>query len=47
MDIDRIRSLPGAPEFEITEFHVHFDPRGANLDLGPVQCEVPIHVSFF
>ncbi|XP_075242911.1 hydrocephalus-inducing protein-like isoform X4 [Convolutriloba macropyga] len=44
VDMDRIRSLPGAPEFEMTEFHVHFDPRGANLDLGPVQCEVPIHV---
>ena len=45
IDLDRIRGLPGAPDYEITEFRVHFDPRGSNLDLGPVQCEVPLHVS--
>ena len=47
IDLDRIRGLPGAPDYEITEFRVHFDPRGSNLDLGPVQCEVPMHVGIF
>ena len=44
VDVDRIRSLPGSPDFDITEFNVHFDPRGSNLDLGAARCEIPIHV---
>ena len=41
-DCDRIKNLPPGESIIIT---VTFDPRGANLGLGPVECRVPVEVS--
>ncbi len=40
-DCDRIKSLPPGETITIT---ITFDPRGANLGLGPIECRVPIEV---
>ena len=44
VELDRVRNLPGAPDHETVDFVVSFDPRGANLQLGPVETVVPINV---
>ena len=44
VELDRYRNLPGAPDHETVDFMVSFDPRGANLQLGPVETTVPINV---
>ncbi|XP_052816168.1 hydrocephalus-inducing protein homolog isoform X2 [Mya arenaria] len=44
VELDRVRNLPGSPDYETVDFWVSFDPRGANLGLGPVECSVPINI---
>lgn len=44
VELDRVRQLPGAPDYEPIDFVVSFDPRGANLQIGDVETVVPIHV---
>lgn len=44
--LEKVRNLPGAPDHETLDFVVNFDPRGANLPLGPVETCVTINVSF-
>ena len=44
VELDRVRDLPGAPDHETVDFVVSFDPRGANLQLGPVETVVHIKV---
>ncbi|KAL3860158.1 hypothetical protein ACJMK2_010318 [Sinanodonta woodiana] len=44
VELDRVRNLPGAPDHETVNIVVSFDPRGANLQLGPVECTVPINI---
>ena len=44
VDLDRVKNLPGYPDNETVDFVVSFDPRGANLQLGPVEKLVPINV---
>ena len=45
IELNRIRQLPGAPDHQTVDFVVSFDPRGANLGLGPIETKVPINVS--
>ncbi|KAK3085440.1 hypothetical protein FSP39_003318 [Pinctada imbricata] len=45
VELDRIKNLPGHPENETVDFTVSFDPRGANLQLGPVETLVPINTT--
>jgi hydrocephalus-inducing protein len=45
VELDKVLALPGAPHHETHDFLVTFDPRGANLGLGPVEVMVPINVS--
>lgn len=45
VELDKVKQLPGAPDHEPIDFVVSFDPRGANLSLGEVDCLVPINVS--
>ena len=45
VELDRVRNLPGSPDYETVDFVVSFDPRGANLPLGPVEAYVPVNVS--
>ena len=40
-DCDRVKNLPPGENMIIT---VTFDPRGANLELGPVECRIPVEV---
>lgn len=40
-DCDRVKNLPPGETIPLT---VTFDPRGANLDLGAVECRVPVEV---
>jgi hydrocephalus-inducing protein len=40
-DCDHVKNLPPGETITIT---VTFDPRGANLELGPVECRVPVEV---
>lgn len=40
-DCDRVKNLPSGESMTIT---VTFDPRGANLSLGTVECRVPVEV---
>ena len=40
-DCDRVKNLPPGESMTIT---ITFDPRGANLGLGPVECRVPVEV---
>lgn len=47
VELDRVRNLPGSPDHETVDFVVSFDPRGANLPLGPIETVVPINVSVF
>jgi hydrocephalus-inducing protein len=47
VELDRVRNLPGSPDYESVDFVVSFDPRGANLPLGPVESYVPVNVSLF
>lgn len=44
VELDRVRNLPGAPDHETVDFVVSFDPRGANLPLGPIETVVPINI---
>ncbi|XP_074644164.1 hydrocephalus-inducing protein homolog [Tubulanus polymorphus] len=44
VELDRVRQLPGAPDHETVDFVVSFDPRGANLPLGPIETVVPINI---
>ncbi|ESO91099.1 hypothetical protein LOTGIDRAFT_122343, partial [Lottia gigantea] len=44
VELDRVKNLPGAPDHELVDFMVKFDPRGANLPLGPVETVVPINI---
>jgi hypothetical protein len=46
VELDRVRNLPGAPDHETVDFVISFDPRGANLPLGPIETVVPINVCF-
>ncbi len=43
-DCDRVKNLPPGETITIT---VTFDPRGANLELGPVEYRVPVEVREF
>lgn len=47
VELDKVRNLPGAPDHETVDFIISFDPRGANLELGPVEALVPINVSSY
>ena len=40
-DCDHIKNLPPG---EIITITITFDPRGANLEIGPVECRVPVEV---
>lgn len=44
MDLSRVRQLPGAPEHEEVDFVVSCDPRGANIDVGPIEALAVITV---
>jgi len=44
IDLARVVQLPGAPEHEAVDCVVTFDPRGANLGIGPVEVIIPISV---
>lgn len=46
-ELDRVRNLPGSPDNETLDFVITFDPRGANLPLGPVEVLAPINVSCY
>lgn len=41
IDVEKVKNLPNQ---ESIEFLVTFDPRGANLPLGPVEHIIPINV---
>jgi hydrocephalus-inducing protein len=41
-DCDHVKNLPPGETIIIT---ITFDPRGANLELGPVECRVPVDVT--
>jgi len=43
-DCDHVKNLPPGETIKIT---ITFDPRGANLELGPVECRVPVEVRSF
>ncbi len=43
-DCDHVKNLPPGETITIT---ITFDPRGANLELGPVECRVPVEVRLF
>ncbi len=42
IDLEKVKNLPNE---ESVEFVVTFDPRGANLGLGPVEHVIPLNVS--
>ena len=42
---DRIRSLPGDPDYESIEFTVRFDPAAIRCPEGQVQALLPFNVS--
>jgi hydrocephalus-inducing protein len=42
IDLEKVKNLPNE---ESVEFVVTFDPRGANLGLGPVEHSVPLNVN--
>ncbi|XP_055892829.1 hydrocephalus-inducing protein homolog isoform X5 [Biomphalaria glabrata] len=44
IELERVRNLPGAPDNETLDFVVQFDPRGANLQLGSVEVNVPVNI---
>jgi len=44
IELPKVVHLPGAPEHETLEFILAFDPRGANLEEGPVEKVVTINV---
>lgn len=44
IDLEKVRYLPHDVSIE---FVVTFDPRGANLGLGPVEHVIPINVRIF
>ncbi|XP_077975805.1 hydrocephalus-inducing protein homolog isoform X2 [Styela clava] len=44
VELDRVKQLPGYPQHETIDFKVTFDPRGANLGLGPVEAVVPVNI---
>ena len=41
---DRIKALPGAPDFESLDFVVRFDPASANCGEGLVEAQLPFSV---
>jgi hydrocephalus-inducing protein len=41
IDLEKVKNLPTE---ETVEFVVTFDPRGANLSLGPVEHVIPLNV---
>ena len=41
---DKVRSLPGAPDFEVLEFVVRFDPAAVKCSDGPVEAVLPFNV---
>lgn len=43
IDLEKVKNLPNE---ESVEFVITFDPRGANLGLGPVEHVIPLTVSF-
>ena len=43
-DCDRFKNLPPS---EVISIKVTFDPRGANLGLGEIECRVPVEVRHF
>jgi hydrocephalus-inducing protein len=42
VDLEKVKNLPNE---ESVEFVITFDPRGANLSLGPVQHVIPLSIS--
>lgn len=42
---DKVRSLPGAPDFEELEFVVRFDPASIKYSDGPVEALLPFNVT--
>ena len=44
VDLTRVLHLPGAPDHATVDCVVTFDPRGANLGIGPVEVILPINV---
>ena len=43
IDLEKVKNLPIE---ETVEFQVTFDPRGANLGLGPIEHVIPLNVIF-
>lgn len=41
LELDKVKDIP---EGESVDFHVSFDPKSAELSLGPVETIVPIKV---
>lgn len=44
VDLARVVNLPGAPDHEAVDCTVTFDPRAANLGIGPVEVIIPVNV---
>lgn len=42
IDLEKVKNLPTE---ETVEFVITFDPRGANLGLGPIEHIIPLNVS--
>lgn len=42
---DKVKSLPGAPEFESLQFNVRFDPASARCAEGHIEAKLPVDVS--
>ena len=43
----KVKSLPGAPQYESIDFDVHFDPASVNCQLGHVEAVLPFQVHKF
>uniref|UniRef100_H2XZ27 Hydin adenylate kinase-like domain-containing protein n=1 Tax=Ciona intestinalis TaxID=7719 RepID=H2XZ27_CIOIN len=44
VELDRVKQLPGAPDHETVDFKVTFDPRGANIGIGPIEAVIPVNI---
>ena len=42
---DKVKSLPGAPEFESLQFNVRFDPASSKFAEGHIEARLPVNVS--